>query len=764
MAAQQDGLVSPLHTLPSPGGVEGQYTDDDEAFLTSLLESSVHQTASQLALLSVVRRDQPSDFSLRHMYPSPLDWQEQGSVHISLGEHDWPAGLRDLHARVASSHQPYCCGNWHKHTSAAPARALDESVAAVLIVPILLGNALIGLLTVASAQPRLYTQDQQQWLCNVATSNAERLANIRAREARACRYAMEDFTALTREPYPTSEAFLKAALTQIVQRIESCDGYARVVDGERLGLKASYMPQTPLTTDLPANWAATFLSIGRPDQLPRTEWSFTGYVAATRRPQRTADAHRGPACHGSVPAAIRAMVGAPMDFRGELLGVLVLHHTECGFFTREHQNYLATFARLLAPALHGFLVSENLHPRQQSVRRALQERLHTLTTPYHLAESRVLATVAHHIADVLTSQLCSIWLVDPLGALVWRGGYGLTPWSNAQRTISQTEGAAWEALRAAFGPLPRRCSLGQAASPQAIVAEVLRTRRVGNYGPNRDALTFAQHGFQHPFLLAPLLTREEELLGVIHVSVKDPTPSNPRGAYTTADEQLLESLQLELADLYERQCLREITEYAAQDLHDALGLITYDLLYGIDALRHAWPGAAGDGVAPLLHDFEARAQSLHGEIRAVMGVLRSHVLEDQGLSRAIETYLLDYVQRPGLQVSHALDDVGHVPVKLAWHLYRIIQEALTNVVKHAEASHAHCELRVRPQHLAVHIYDNGRGLAPRPATVSSGHGLRNLRRRAEGLGGRVRLRSSREGTFLSVRVPYQGGSDVTRTA
>jgi len=87
-------------------------------------------------------------------------------------------------------------------------------------------------------------------------------------------------------------------------------------------------------------------------------------------------------------------------------------------------------------------------------------------------------------------------------------------------------------------------------------------------------------------------------------------------------------------------------------------------------------------------------------------------------------------------------------------LLRIIQEAFTNILKHARASHVWVELHYRPEELVLSICDDGQGLEPQVMRQAQYRGLRFMRERAEGVGGSFELKSEPgQGTWISVKVP-----------
>ncbi len=201
----------------------------------------------------------------------------------------------------------------------------------------------------------------------------------------------------------------------------------------------------------------------------------------------------------------------------------------------------------------------------------------------------------------------------------------------------------------------------------------------------------------------------------------------------------------------------------ARDIHDGISQRLVSLSYHLDAaLTHLGRGdaerAQGDiGVASGLVD------TTLGEARAAIGALRPPVLDDLGLAGALAA-----LGRGLPDVDVALDlDEHRLPDHLEVALYRIAQEALQNVLKHAGARRVTLGLAVGAADVRLAVGDDGVGFLPSalgppdgPVDESGGFGLSSVRERAELIGGTVRLTSRPgEGTTLAVTAPLPGRDD-----
>lgn len=196
----------------------------------------------------------------------------------------------------------------------------------------------------------------------------------------------------------------------------------------------------------------------------------------------------------------------------------------------------------------------------------------------------------------------------------------------------------------------------------------------------------------------------------------------------------------------------------ARELHDGISQILVGIRYALDNARRRFQ--RGDAAA----DDALRSGINHlgeaiNEVRRISRDLRPGVLDDLGLGPAIKSLTEDFSARTGITVDFStvvfrnrLDQ----DAKIA--LYRIAQEALTNVERHSDASHVTVDLRGHKDGATLRISDNGRGL-PDDRLPNAGLGLRNMQERVEQLDGSIRIlsttsaRGAGSGTVIEVRVP-----------
>jgi signal transduction histidine kinase len=142
-------------------------------------------------------------------------------------------------------------------------------------------------------------------------------------------------------------------------------------------------------------------------------------------------------------------------------------------------------------------------------------------------------------------------------------------------------------------------------------------------------------------------------------------------------------------------------------------------------------------------------------VRRIASELRPSVLDELGLSAAVEWLVLDFGRRSGLAVSLSLDEAADVLANgAATSLFRILQEALTNVAKHAGARRVHVRLLRMDGAVCLEVRDDGRGVRPADIADPSRLGLLGMKERADAFGGSIQVTAMPDaGTTVLVQLP-----------
>ncbi len=205
----------------------------------------------------------------------------------------------------------------------------------------------------------------------------------------------------------------------------------------------------------------------------------------------------------------------------------------------------------------------------------------------------------------------------------------------------------------------------------------------------------------------------------------------------------LEEVRLDLARLEERNRL-------ARDLHDSVSQMLFSISMTAKGVESLLEGQNLDTAKNAVKDMQALSRDALKEMRALIVQLRP-----AGVERGIVTALAEYGTRLGLQVNGQMTCTVTLTHTAEEALWRIGQEALNNVSKHAGTSKVDVTLGVQSDDILLTITDFGRGMKRRGAAAGQeSFGLSNMRERAEMLGGRFRLHSKTgKGTSVEVMLP-----------
>lgn len=196
----------------------------------------------------------------------------------------------------------------------------------------------------------------------------------------------------------------------------------------------------------------------------------------------------------------------------------------------------------------------------------------------------------------------------------------------------------------------------------------------------------------------------------------------------------------------------------ARELHDS---ISQDL-FSLSLLAAGMRRAAPDRLRREAESMERTATRAMREMQALLLELRPVALEDAGLVPAIEELCRAYETRLGLRVDTRLQEVPLAPP--AEHaVLRLVQEALSNAIKHAEPSLVEVRLALAAGIVRVEISDDGAGFDPSAAAASHGMGLRLMRERVEELSGTFDLRTAPgQGTTVAAALPSASAAGPLR--
>jgi signal transduction histidine kinase len=316
-----------------------------------------------------------------------------------------------------------------------------------------------------------------------------------------------------------------------------------------------------------------------------------------------------------------------------------------------------------------------------------------------------------------------------------------------------TSGISQERRRR-IGPLPHGHGL------LGLIVRENRSFRIRDIATDPRRYGFpTHHPPMHSFLGVPVRIRGRSI-GNFYLT-------NKRGAdqFSEHDQRLVEMFALHAAiaidnarlhESVQRLAVMEERERIGRDLHDGIIQRIYAATLRLDEASELLEGDSAGAQERL----ETAIEALHGTIRDIRNFifgLRPVLLEEGGLIAALGSLAAEASRNSTVEVT--VDLVGAVPelpLAVTAELVALVREALTNVVRHAEASHARVGLQATAGRLRLRVVDDGRGFDPRAPRRSIHQGLPNLRARAAVLGGRLTIKSSPgHGARIMVSIPLK---------
>src|SRR4051794_2594063 len=469
-----------------------------------------------------------------------------------------------------------------------------------------------------------------------------------------------------------------------------------------------------------------------------------GLLIEEPRPLRLADLGEHPRSYGFPPGhpPMRGFLGVPIVIRGEAWGNLYLTEKADGDFDQDDEEAVVVLSDWAAIAIENARLYRAVDARREELERAVRGFEATATIARAVGGEtdlgRVLELIVKRGRALVEARDVLILLTE---------GDQLRVAAGAGR-VSVREGAG--------GPLGGS-TLGELLADR-------HARRLDRpderLGVRPATLGVDEAGAP---LVVPLVYRGAILGALIAF---DRLTGDVR--FSRADEQLLEAFAasaataVATAKTVEQERRRRSLEAAeaerrrwARELHD-------ETLQGLGGLKVLLAGASRlDDTGAMREAMGQAVEHVTSEIenlRALIAELRPAALDQLGLGPALASLLQRTAGTSGLQISSdvRLAEDRRLPEELETSVYRLVQEALTNVTKHARASRADVSVREADGHVDVRVADDGVGLAA-GRDEGRGFGLLGMSERVELAGGELRIEPGPDaGTVVRARLPIPG--------
>ncbi len=431
---------------------------------------------------------------------------------------------------------------------------------------------------------------------------------------------------------------------------------------------------------------------------------------------------------------MRSFLGVPILLRGAAYGNLYLTEKADGLdFTGEDEELVTLLAAQAAVAIENVRLYEAA--TQWSARlEALNEVGNALGTETDV--SRLLDLIARRLRELLDARFVTVLLPAGVDELRFAAVAGEGRGELVGETIRRAGSKSGRVLE------QRSSERSDSVVDDPEIDQEVASRLAVRTG-----------------LWVPLIARERAI-GVLAAHDKRDAPD---GRFDDDDVRLAETyasraaMAVDLSERVARDALRRVVaaqelerRRLARELHDETGQSLTSILLGLRSLEDS---LEGDESRAAVADLRELAVSTLQDVRRLAVELRPKALDDFGLVPALERLVETWSDQTGIVV----DFVAHLgdeqlSNEVATALYRIVQEALTNVVKHARARNVSVLLTRKNRSVAAVIEDDGRGFDPTAA--SEGFGILGMRERVELVNGQLRIESDADsGTTLVVEVP-----------
>jgi nitrate/nitrite-specific signal transduction histidine kinase len=407
------------------------------------------------------------------------------------------------------------------------------------------------------------------------------------------------------------------------------------------------------------------------------------------------------------------------------------------------------------------LFSETIFGRieRMQVRLAQQNRellaLHQagLDVAGELSLELVLQKVVDHATQLIGARYGALSVPAPTG-------HGIEAFITAGITPEEREN---------IGPLPVGHGL------LAVVLEEARPLRLEDLNHDPRAVGFPEHHPPMRSLLAVPIVSGGRILGNLYLTEKLNEPE-----FSKDDEDTLArfatqaALAIENARLHRRVrdlAITEERERIAREMHDSLAQVLGYVNTKAQAVQELLKTDQVQKAEAQVGQLGEAARSAYADVREGILGLRTSLGPQRSLLQALEEYLASWREQSGIQAELGLEPAdaqlaGLTPTA-ELQLLRIVQEALANVRKHANATCVSIRIRQTPEAIETTIDDNGRGFVQdlpngrgRWENAAGPHfGLATMRERVESVGGQLEVRSAPgEGTRIAVRIPAQAAA------
>ncbi|HPS62869.1 MAG TPA: response regulator [Bacteroidales bacterium] len=268
-----------------------------------------------------------------------------------------------------------------------------------------------------------------------------------------------------------------------------------------------------------------------------------------------------------------------------------------------------------------------------------------------------------------------------------------------------------------------------------------------------------------PFIIVSGAITEEKAVELIKEGINDyllkdnltrliPIVERELREVAVRKELVMANRQLDRLNKYQVDAREDERAMISMEIHDELGQALTAIKLELNRLRENVQGSPGG--MERIHSMLTMTNDMIKKVQRISSDLRPGLLDDLGLVSTIEWYCGEFSERSGVRCTLDLDDLPFELPDVSLALFRILQEALTNVIRHSGANSVNVALTFSDDVLRLSVEDNGCGTPWEKLESSNSLGLISMRQRARHCGGRIEFeRCDGAGTRLFVIIPIR---------
>lgn len=429
-----------------------------------------------------------------------------------------------------------------------------------------------------------------------------------------------------------------------------------------------------------------------------------------------------------------------------------------------YQYQPAALVLLFGPLASTWFLSQEFHRMNQlleTLEDKVAERTAQLAETVRALERRLAESEALHAVDEAISTAIN---PDEVLAVIARESVRVTGGSSALITLLTPDGSR-QFVRATYGEGMKGYVGLELPMEGNLTSLVLQTGKPHvSREPHRDPRLnqeLVRAGGWRDVIEAPIRTKDRTL-GVLVVASRQP------GRFDDQHLRLLTLLANQAGRLIENSELhakaREVAvleerNRLARELHDSVTQVLFGLTLNLESAVGLLDRQPEKARALLTRSREMAGEAL-AEMRSLIFELRPAALQEKGLAMALSNHINLFRRRHGVEVTFTLNGDERLSPDVEFALYRVAQEALNNVAKHAQARHVRVKLDLRPEEARLEVCDDGVGFDPTAGAPSGSFGMIGMKERVSELRGSLEVISAPgQGTCIRARIPAASGGD-----